>query len=71
VELTNYQSNDCKFDHFTLEYLGQGSATGISNLTSGQENRLNEEYFDLQGRRLSHPGKGINIRNGQMMIVRD
>ncbi|MBO7378415.1 MAG: alpha-L-fucosidase [Bacteroidales bacterium] len=71
VELTNYQSNDCKFDHFTLEYLGQGSATGISNLSTGQENRLNEEYFDLQGRRLSHPGKGINIRNGQMMIVRD
>lgn len=73
VKLKNYQSNDCKFDHFTLEYLGgDNSSTGISSLptTAGQQPAANDAIYDLSGRRLDIMRKGINITNGKKIIVR-
>ena len=58
VELKDYQSNDCKFDHFTLEYLGNpDGTTGISDAErlndKGQmTNERRGEVYDLQGRRI-------------------
>jgi alpha-L-fucosidase len=67
VELNNYQSNDCKFDHFTLEYLGSNSTTGISHPSSVTSNP-SPRIYDLQGRRHNHTIKGLNIVNGQKVI---
>ena len=76
VELKNYQSNDCKFDHFTLEYLGNANATGINDRSllpsfggvEGGSPHPSPLIFDLQGRRLSHPTKGLNIVNGRKVV---
>jgi hypothetical protein len=72
VELKNYQSNDCKFDHFTLEYLGIDSGTtGINNVDGSPSYRateahgLSEKRYDLSGRRLTHPTKGVYIMDGK------
>ena len=69
VELKNYTSNDCKFDHFTLEYLGGGTTDGITNHSAASP-LASPVIFDLQGRRLARPAKGFNIVDGQKVIVR-
>ena len=28
-------------------------------------------YFDLMGRRVAYPGKGIYIRNGKKVLIKD
>ena len=78
VELKSYTSNDCKFDHFTLEYLGgDNTATGINdvNRTSTGNNR----YYDLQGRSIIQPKanggapslkSGLYIIDGKKVIIR-
>jgi hypothetical protein len=68
VELKNYQSNDCKFDHFTLEYMGTGS-TGINDLQILNRKPSDSKCFDLQGRRLAHPVKGLNIVDGKKVVI--
>lgn len=73
VELKNYQSNDCKFDHFTLEYLGgDNSMTSISNVhtSKGQQTAIKGTIYDLNGLRHDNPLKGINIVNGQKVVVK-
>ncbi len=49
----------------TLQLLGQ--VTGIDNVTipTGKV-----EIYDLSGRRITHPGKGIYIINGQKVIIK-
>ncbi len=68
VRLKNYQSNDCKFDHFTLEYLGAGS-TGIGATTLDAASPV-ENIYDLTGRRLARPTKGLNIVDGKVIVVK-
>ncbi|MBP5711608.1 MAG: DUF5013 domain-containing protein, partial [Prevotella sp.] len=69
VELKNYQSNDCKFDHFTLEYLGgDNSATNISPSQLYDSRSSAGTIYDLGGRRVGEPKKGINIVNGQKVV---
>ncbi len=70
VELKNYTSNDCKFDHFTLEYLGGGETTGITDHQTLNGKPASSKTFDLQGRLLARPAKGINIVDGQKVIVK-
>ena len=66
VKLKNYTSNDCKFDHFTLEYLG-GAINGINDQKSQTAN-LKPQIYDLTGRRLNQPQKGINIIDGKKKV---
>lgn len=66
VELKNYQSNDCKFDHFTLEYLGTPATTGISEAVNA---KADGQYYDLNGRRINRPSKGLYIISGQGVVV--
>lgn len=70
VELKNYQSNDCKFDHFTLEYLG--NLTGIKE-TGGIILNKEKAVYDLQGRKItSHRlPKGIYIIDGKKVVVHE
>jgi len=44
-------------------------ATGISSMVNGQRSKTNEVY-DLQGRRVAQPTKGLYIINGKKMIVK-
>ena len=73
VELKSYQSNDCKFDHFTLEYLGCNNGTSINSPSispDGQWPTPQGTIYDLSGRRNGNPQKGINIVNGKKIIVK-
>jgi len=73
VELKQYQSNDCKFDHFTLEYLGgDNGTTSIDNVqtSNGQQPATKGTIYDLNGLPHHHPLKGINILNGQKVVVK-
>ena len=77
VELKNYQSFDCKFDHFTLEYLGNGATTGIddaSRLMDNGKRRMDNVVYNLNGQKLranqAQLKKGFYIINGQKIIVK-
>lgn len=61
------KNNDCKFDHFTLEFLGAPVVDGITQHPSpvAQPSTI----YDLTGRR-SRPVKGLNIINHQMVVVK-
>jgi alpha-L-fucosidase len=70
IELKDYQSNDCKFDHFTLEYLGRHNGiTGISILPV-EDNSKSTLIYDLTGRRINHPSKGLYVVNGQKVAIK-
>ncbi len=82
VELKNYTSNDCKFDHFTLEYLGgDNSATGINDFPNedlrfesqdANSKSVNSKSFDLQGRQIDNRkmSRGLYIIDGQKYLVK-
>ena len=44
----------------------EDAATGIENVETVGENK----YFDLQGRRVAQPAKGLYIKNGKKMLVK-
>lgn len=69
VELKNYQSNDCKFDHFTLEYLGLPETDGVKDL-SPLAPHASSHIYDLTGRRVLRPTKGFYIVDGQKVVVK-
>lgn len=47
---------------------GEGETTGINTLLNG--NNGETEIYDLSGKRLNHLQKGINIVNGQKVLVK-
>ena len=52
------------------EFLGlDGDATGIDNLTPSLS-KGEGEYYDLQGRKVAQPTKGLYIVNGKKVIVK-
>ena len=52
------------------EFLGlDGDATGISNLTPSLS-KGEGEYYDLQGRKVAQPTKGLYIVNGKKVVVK-
>lgn len=69
VELKNYQSNDCKFDHFTLKYLGLPETDGVKDL-SPLAPHASSHIYDLTGRRVLRPTKGFYIVDGQKVVVK-
>jgi alpha-L-fucosidase len=66
VKLENYTSNDCKFDHFTLEYLGGSAFTTVGNLS--RPNNARHLIYSLTGRRYTQMQKGINIVDGKKVL---
>jgi hypothetical protein len=46
-----------------------GDATGINNLTPSLS-KGEGEYFDLQGRKVAQPTKGVYIINGKKVVIR-
>ena len=53
---------------FNLD-LGEGETTGISSMNNS-ECIMHNEYFDLQGRRVAQPKKGLYIQNGKKLIIK-
>ena len=45
-----------------------GVVSGISQMAVQSEK--NNVYYDLQGRRVSHPSKGIYITNGHKVVIK-
>lgn len=69
VRLSNYQSNDIKYDHIRLYCLGGFIPVGITTLdkeTRPTDSRIN----DLAGRQLPRLQKGINIIGGTKVLVK-
>ena len=52
------------------EFLGFGETTGIENIAKSQEPTANGQYFDLQGRRVAQPTKGLYIVNGKKVVIK-
>lgn len=53
------------------EFVSLGSdVTGIKELKSSKMKELSSEYYDLQGRRVLNPTKGLYIVNGKKVIVK-
>jgi hypothetical protein len=52
----------------TREFLLSGEATGIDNVSVS--NCGNGEVYDLQGRRVSQPTKGLYIVNGKKVVIK-
>ena len=51
-------------------FLGFDETTGIENIAKSQEPRANGQYFDLQGRRVAQPTKGLYIVNGKKVVIK-
>ena len=49
--------------------IGDGSATGIENIRTVDLNGT-ERWYDLSGRRIATPTKGINILNGRKVVIK-
>ena len=52
------------------EFLGFGETTSIESLANGQEPTANGPYYDLQGRRVAQPTKGLYIVNGKKVVIK-
>jgi hypothetical protein len=53
----------------TRSIVGGGDATGINAIEHGTLD--NEDYYDLQGRKVAKPNrKGIYIHNGQKVVLK-
>ena len=66
VKLEDYTSNDCKFDHFTLEYLGGSNITKVAEKRSTPPVR--HQIYDLMGRRHTRLQNGLNIVDGKKVL---
>ena len=53
----------------TREFFGFGDTTGINDVR-GQKEDVRGEYYDLQGRRVSQPTKGLYIVNGKKVVIK-
>ena len=58
---------DVRLDKWTL---GDATLTDINALVEGQRSKVEGQYYDLQGRRVSNPTKGLYIVNGKKYIVK-
>ena len=52
-----------------LEFSFDGETTGINEANS-QQLTANSQYFDLQGRKVANPTKGLYIVNGKKVIIK-
>ena len=52
-----------------LEFSFDGETTAIERIANGQKPTANSQYFDLQGRKVAQPTKGLYIVNGKKVIL--
>lgn len=63
--LASYQSADVWKNFWDIQ---EGEATGISKISTEQPKA--SVIYDLQGRKLREPQKGVNIINGKKIFVK-
>jgi hypothetical protein len=51
-------------------FLGFGDVTAIEGVAKSQEPAANGQYYDLQGRRVAQPAKGLYIVNGMKVVIK-
>ena len=47
-----------------------GDVTGIEQVANSQESWLNGQFYDLQGRKVAQPTKGLYIVNGKKVVIK-
>ena len=52
-----------------LSIVHEGTTTGI-NAVSSSADKMDGEWYDLSGRRVAQPAKGIYVKNGKKVIVK-
>ena len=65
----SYDSSSApELDYLEFNY-GNGNTTGV-NEVRGQKEESRSQYYDLQGRRVSQPTKGLYIVNGKKVVIK-
>ena len=65
----SYDSSSApELDYLEFNY-GNGNTTGV-NEVRGQKEESSGEYYDLQGRRVAQPAKGLYIVNGKKVVIK-
>ena len=66
---TKHLNSPARF--ITFEDLNNGNVTGLQELKNGKtEEWKSEGWYDLNGRRVLRPSKGLYIKNGQKVIMK-
>ena len=52
----------------TVEFIESAETTGINNVN--RETITNNRYYDLQGRKVAQPTKGLYIVNGRKVVIK-
>ena len=47
-----------------------GSTTGIVNVNGNGNVNGNKDFYDLQGRRVAQPSRGLYIQNGRKIVMK-
>lgn len=61
-------SDWCPYDNFQLLYLGTTAPTAIESVSA--EKAASTAIFDLQGRQVVAPAKGLYIKSGKVVLVK-
>ncbi len=54
----------------SLSFGDDDETTDIENVTSDEETKDNDVYYNLNGQRVSNPQKGVYIHNGKKVIIK-
>ena len=54
----------------SLSFGDDDETTDIENITTDEETKDNDVYYNLNGQRVSNPQKGVYIHNGKKVIVK-
>jgi hypothetical protein len=52
------------------DFIGFDEATGINSATLTNSEKVNNEVYDLQGRRVQNPTKGLYIVSGKKVVIK-
>ena len=66
-QLEGFEAGDPAAADAPAFVLNFGDATGFSNLNV---EKVSNEYFDLSGRRVAQPTKGVYIVNGKKVVIK-
>ena len=65
----SYDSSSApELDYLEFNY-GNGNTTGVNDVR-GQKEESRSQYYDLQGRRVAQPAKGLYIVNGKKVVIK-
>jgi hypothetical protein len=51
-------------------FADDNEVTAIQTVANGQQLKANGQYYDLQGRKVAQPAKGLYIVNGRKVVVK-